>query len=76
MDWHSDKLTAVSSSGTGTFLTLGAIARLLEVHPSTVVMLVKKGTLPDPEKVGGLRLFRRSDVNRWLRKREACKECV
>ena len=53
------------------FLTSGDIARLLGVSGARVRFMAKQGVLP-PEmtRIAGKRVFRREDVERWLRKRQ------
>jgi hypothetical protein len=44
------------------YMNFGQVARLMNVLPLTVIMLVKKGSLPEPQRVNGLNLFLRSQI--------------
>jgi excisionase family DNA binding protein len=50
-------------------LTSADAARILGVVPATVRQLEKGGKLPAQRTPGGVRLFRRSDVERLARER-------
>lgn len=48
------------------YMTFGQVARLMNILPVTVIMLVKKGYLPQPQRVNGLNLFLTSEIERYL----------
>lgn len=52
------------------YINSGIVARMLGVHPCTLGMLAMKGDLPQPVKVGEMRLFVRTDIERWLKQRQ------
>lgn len=47
-------------------LTSGDVAKLFNVHPSTVIEWADKGQLPCFRTPGGQRRFRRADVEAFL----------
>ncbi len=61
MDWHHKE-----------WLTLGEVARILGVHPSTVRIWADQGRIPVHRTQGGHRRFKRAELELWLlaRKRE------
>lgn len=54
------------------WLTLGEVAHILGVHPSTVRLWADQGKIPVHRTQGGHRRFRRSELELWMlaRKRE------
>ncbi len=52
------------------WLTLGEVAQLLGVHPSTVRNWADMGKIPVHRTQGGHRRFRRSEVELWLRSQQ------
>ena len=48
------------------FLSVGSVARKLELLPSTIFALSKKGSLPSPQKIGDRFFFVRREVERCL----------
>jgi len=56
-------------------LTMQEVARLLRLHPLTVVARVKEGTLPG-YKLGSQYRFTRRDIEKFLgRKKYKCELC-
>ena len=53
------------------WLTLGEVAQLLGVHPSTVRNWADTGKMPVHRTQGGHRRFRRSEVELWLQSQRA-----
>ena len=54
------------------YLTASDAARVLRVTPATVRLMVRRGALrPATTTEGGIRLFRRSDVESLARRRAA-----
>lgn len=53
------------------WLTLGEVAQLLGVHPSTVRNWADAGKMPVHRTQGGHRRFRRSEVELWLQAQRA-----
>ncbi|HEY58986.1 MAG TPA: helix-turn-helix domain-containing protein [Anaerolineae bacterium] len=53
------------------WLTLGEVAQLLGVHPSTVRNWADSGKMPVHRTQGGHRRFRRSEVELWLQSQRA-----
>ncbi len=56
------------------FLMTTETARELKVAPQTVIQWERSGKLPAVKTTNGRRLFRRSDVERVKREREARRE--
>jgi DNA-binding transcriptional MerR regulator len=54
-------------------LTSGQIAKMLSVHRTTVHHWERSGRLKSSGEVNGIRLFRRSDVERFAAEREEAK---
>ena len=54
-------------------LTTGAVARALGVSETRVRQLVEAGEISCERTIAGMRLYRRSDVERILRQRTAAK---
>ena len=52
------------------YMTPGVVARLLGVSDSRVRQLALSGELPEATRVAGARLFRRTDVERFMRTRD------
>jgi predicted DNA-binding transcriptional regulator AlpA len=52
------------------YIKVGALARLVGLHPSVIGMLILKEDLPAPKKVGQGKAFLRSEVSKWVRERE------
>ncbi len=48
------------------FLTFGAVARMLGVRPSVIGLLIKKGSLPEPVTVGNMKYFLRAEVEKMV----------
>ena len=56
------------------FLTAADAARILEVTPATVRLMHRRGTLAAAaETEGGIRLYRRRDVEKLAHQRESTK---
>jgi excisionase family DNA binding protein len=55
----------------GDWLSLGGVARLLGVHPSTVRGWSDQGALPVHRTRGGHRRYRRNELELWLQSRRA-----
>jgi hypothetical protein len=49
------------------YLTLGRLARFLDLTPDIVYLLVKKGCLSAQRNSEGKMVFKRNDVIRWMR---------
>lgn len=49
------------------YLTLGKLARFLGLTPDTVWLLVKKGCLNPQRDREGKMIFKRNEVERWIR---------
>lgn len=49
------------------FVKLGALAKQFNMDPTTIRMIVRKGELPEPERMNGSWVFRREDVQRWAK---------
>lgn len=62
----------MNQAGTSTLITVSEAARELEVSENTVRNLSDRGALPSTRTGGGIRLFKRSDVERL--KRDRAKE--
>ena len=52
------------------FIRFGEVARGLGLQPGAVYMLVKKGVLPHPERVGQAWLFHRGEIERVIEQLE------
>ncbi len=52
------------------FLTCALVARLAEVTPETVRAWERRRLLPAQRTASGIRLFRRQDVDAFLRERQ------
>ncbi len=48
------------------FIPLGAVAKMLGVHPETVVALIQREVLPIPDKLNGVWLFERKVINSYI----------
>jgi excisionase family DNA binding protein len=53
-----------------TVLTLGEVAHLLKVHPSTIYRLLKQGLIP-AFRIGADWRFNQDSLERWIREAEA-----
>lgn len=60
-----------SNQKTDEWLSLGQVAQMLGVHPSTVRNWSDQGELPVHRTHGGHRRYRRSDVELWLQSHNA-----
>jgi excisionase family DNA binding protein len=57
-------------------LTKADAAKLLGVTPAAVVLLEKRGKLPAFRTAGGMRLFRRADVERAAQERQPARQAA
>ena len=48
------------------FIILGKVAREMGIHPETVVALVRKGVLPQPERVGQAWVFHKAEIEKFI----------
>lgn len=62
-------MSKVEGMGTAEWLSLGDVAEILGVHPSTVRSWSDQGALPVHRTKGGHRRYRRSEVDLWLQSR-------
>ena len=51
------------------FFNIGGIAALSGLTPDTVFLLIKKGVLTPQRNLDGKMIFKRGDVEKWIRER-------